>query len=546
MLDLPISKRTLGRALAEQASIQGARPMLMYEDERYTYSDALKLTRSYAGALRTAGVVHGAHVALLMNNHPNMLWTMFALAWLGGVAVPINTAAKGDLLQYFLNHSKSDTLIVDAAMLPVVVSALELTPNVRRVIVNQAETDIDLLNSSADGREWLSLSKLVESVSTPLPEEEAVFTDTQIVMYTSGTTGPSKGVICTQAMEQTGGIFMAKQMSYVPEDVLYTCLPLFHANAIRVTVTAALWSGAAVALSRRFSATNFWTEVRKFGATQFNSLGAMANILIQGPPTERDHDHRVRICNIVPALPTSQLQAFEERFGLRVTSLYGSTEMCCPVYATIDTPAERWPTCGRIIPPFEMKVVDDDDFELPSGSVGEWVIRCAEPWHYFPGYLDMPAETLAAWRNGWFHSGDRGYIDKEGYCYVVDRKKETVRRRGENISSYEVEMLICTHPSVLETAVVPVPAELGEDDVLAFVVLRDESSLSETELIHFCEEKMAAFMVPRFVRFIDRLPKTPSEKVEKYLLKKQAELERSSLWDREQVMGRLRNQSARH
>ena len=546
MLDLPISKRTLGRALAEQASVQGERPMLMFEDERYTYSDALMLTRSYAGALRTAGVGHGCHVALLMVNHPNMLWTMFALAWLGGVAVPINTAAKGDLLQYFLNHSKSDTLVVDAELLPVVISALNHAPNVRRVIVNHGAAVIDLPMLSADGREWYSLSKIVENLSIALPEEEAIFSNTQIVMYTSGTTGPSKGVICTQAMEQTGGIFMASQMNYGPEDVLYTCLPLFHANAIRVTVTAAIWSGASVALSRRFSATNFWKEVRKFGATQFNSLGAMANILIQIPPAESDSNHRVRICNIVPALPTVQLQAFEKRFGLRVTSLYGSTELCCPVYATTETPADKWPTCGRIIPPFEMKVVDDDDFELPLGSVGEWVIRCAEPWHYFPGYLDMPAETLSAWRNGWFHSGDRGYIDKEGFCYFVDRKKETVRRRGENISSYEVEMIICTHSAVLETAVVPVPAELGEDDVLAFVVLRDGASISETELIHFCEEKMAAFMVPRFLRFIDRLPKTPSEKVEKYLLKQQGELERESLWDREKVLGRLRNQSTQN
>jgi len=546
MLDLPISKRTLGRALAEQASVQGERPMLMFEDERYTYSDALMLTRSYAGALRAAGVGHGGHVALLMVNHPNMLWTMFALAWLGGVAVPINTAAKGDLLQYFLNHSKSDTLVVDAELLPLVISALNHAPNVRRVIVNHGAAVIDLPKLSADGREWYSLSKIIENLSIALPEEEAIFSNTQIVMYTSGTTGPSKGVICTQAMEQTGGIFMASQMNYGPEDVLYTCLPLFHANAIRVTVTAAIWSGASVALSRRFSATNFWKEVRKFGATQFNSLGAMANILIQLPPAESDNNHRVRICNIVPALPTVQLQAFEKRFGLRVTSLYGSTELCCPVYATTETPADKWPTCGRIIPPFEMKVVDDDDFELPLGSVGEWVIRCNEPWHYFPGYLDMPAETLSAWRNGWFHSGDRGYIDKEGFCYFVDRKKETVRRRGENISSYEVEMIICTHSAVLETAVVPVPAELGEDDVLAFVVLRDGASISETELIHFCEEKMATFMVPRFLRFIDRLPKTPSEKVEKYLLKQQGELERESLWDREKVLGRLRNQSTQN
>ncbi|MGE0796924.1 MAG: ATP-dependent acyl-CoA ligase [Lautropia sp.] len=549
MLELPITERTFGHALSEQARRQGDRPFLMFDGRRYSYADALLQSRRLAGALRGIGIAKGDHVAVLMDNHPNMVWTLFALGLLGSVAVPVNAAARGDLLGYFLGHSRSTALIVDRTLLPTVAAVLDRAPAIRRVIVHAGEpaageptaaTPAETAPAAADGRAWHSLDALLDGFDGELPADAARFTDVQLVMYTSGTTGPSKGALCTHAQEQTGGLFMAQQLRYTPDDVLYTGLPLFHANALRVTLTAALWSGASVALARRFSASNFWADIRRYGATEFNALGAMANILMQAPPSAQDADHRLRICNIVPALPDDKRVAFEHRFKAKVTSLYGSTEMCCPVFATEGTPPSKWPTCGRIVPPFEMRVVDDDDLELPAGRIGEWLIRASEPWYAFQGYLDMPAETAAAWRNGWFHTGDRGYVDADGYWYFVDRKKEAVRRRGENISSYEVELSICAHPAVLEAAVVPVAAELGEDDVMVFVVLREGARLTELDLVRFCEERMAAFMVPRFVRFIERLPKTPSEKVEKYQLKRIAEAQRAELWDRERVLGRTR------
>ncbi len=537
MLELPITDRTFGRALFEQAARQGDRPFLLFDDSRFSYSDALLESRRLARGLRGIGVRHGGHVAVLMNNHPDMVWTLFALGMLGAVAVPVNAAAKGDLLAYFLRHSRSSVLIVDDDLIPAV---LDRAPDIQTIVVRRSA------RAGGDGwpqdqRAWTELDALRTPGDADLPDDAARFCDTQLILYTSGTTGPSKGAMCSHAQEQSGGLTMAQQLQYTPDDVLYTCLPLFHANALRVTLTAALWSGACVALARRFSASNFWTDIRRFGATEFNALGAMANILIQAPPADQDRQSRLRICNIVPAFPDDKRIEFERRFGPKVTSLYGSTEMNCPLYATDATPAAKWPTCGRIVPPYEMKVVDDDDIELPPGKIGEWLIRASEPWQAFQGYLDMPAETVAAWRNGWFHSGDRGYVDADGYWYFVDRKKETVRRRGENISSYEVELSICKHPAVLEAAVVPVASELGEDDVMVYVVLRDGHTLTENELVRFCEEQMAAFMVPRFVSFIDRLPKTPSEKIEKYLLKRKAEESRTELWDREKVLGRIRS-----
>jgi crotonobetaine/carnitine-CoA ligase len=329
--------------------------------------------------------------------------------------------------------------------------------------------------------------KLLRRAEPPIALEPVTFSDVQLIMYTSGTTGPSKGVLCTHSQEQTGGLFMAQQMGYGESDVLYTCLPLFHANALRVTVNAALWAGATVALARRFSARQFWKDIQSSGATQFNALGAMASIILRQAPSPSDRDHKVRLCNVVPALPPEVAREFSERFGVLLTSLYGSTEACCPVFA-FDVPAEKGASCGRLVYPFELRVADDDDFEVPHGQVGELLIRTREPWHVFQGYFDMPAETQAALRNGWFHSGDRGYRDQDGFFYFVDRKKESIRRRGENISSYEVELGISQHPAVLEVAVVPYPSDLGEDDVLAFnmraafaLALSDEGGKKDDE-----------------------------------------------------------------
>lgn len=539
MLDLPLSQRTFSKALISQAAIYGDKPLLKFEDQVFSYAEALAISRRLAGALSRQGFKRGDHVALLMLNHPNMLWTMFALALLGVVTVPVNAAAKGSLLAYFLRHSRSGALIADAELLPNAASLLGDVPALRQVIVH-GETPAALRAPGAGAIQWLELEALMNGAAPPFEGDDARFSDIQMIMYTSGTTGPSKGVMCSHAQEQTGGIFMAEQMGYTDGDVLYTCLPLFHANAIRVTVTAALWCGGTVAMARRFSASSFWPDIRKHGATQFNALGAMANILVQAAPGPADRDHKLRICNIVPAFSESQAADFERRFGVQVTSLYGSTEMCCPIYANASTGSARWPSCGKIVKPFEMRVVDDNDFELPPGQVGEWILRSREPWYVFQGYLDMPAETMAAWRNGWFHTGDRGYVDADGFFYFVDRKKESIRRRGENISSYEVESSICCHPAVLECAAVAVASELGEDEVMVYVVLRAEGGLGEIDLIRFCEANMAYFMIPRFVRFLPALPKTPSEKVEKYKLKQWAEQERQSLWDREKVLGRGR------
>lgn len=530
MLQLPTTERTLGRVLQVQAERFPERPFLLFEGRRITYRQAAAATAGLAAGLQRVGVRRGDRVCVLMHNSPEMLWTMFALAAMGAVAVPLNTASRGDLLSYFIEQSHSSAIVVDDELLPDLMPAVAAVRNALRFIVRTAAGAP--APAPLNGTQAHSLADLFEPAAQTLPLDAPQFSDVQLILYTSGTTGRSKGVMCTHSQEQTGGLFMAEQMGYTGDDVLYTCLPLFHANALRVTVNAALWAGATVALVRRFSASSFWSEIRSSGATQFNALGAMANIILRQPASALDRKHRVRLCNIVPALPQDAATEFEQRFGLVVTSMYGSTEMCCPLFAPPGTPRDKGATCGRVVEPFEMRVVDENDMEVPHGQAGEWIIRLREPWYVFHGYYDMPAESLAAMRNFWFHSGDRGYRDEDGYFYFIDRSKDCVRRRGENISSYELEMSISKHPSVLEVAVVPVPSELGEDDVLAFVVLRQGCTCTKRELVEFCETRMARFMVPRYLRFLAQLPRTPSEKIEKYKLRQLAQGEPHLLWDR--------------
>ena len=531
LLEVPMNRRTLGTVLRLQAERQPDKPFLLFEGTSTSYAEANALASRVALNLHRQGIRKGDHVAVFMDNHPDMLWTIFGLAVLGAVTIPLNTAAKGEQLVYFLRQSRASAIVADAHLLANVSPHLPRLPDLARIFVRGASEAQLRDDIGSGGRHATDFAALIGPADSDEALDPVVFSDVQLIMYTSGTTGPSKGVLCTHAQEQTGGLFMADQMAYRDSDILYTCLPLFHANALRVTVNAALWAGATVALARRFSARQFWDDIRSSGATQFNALGAMANIILRQPESPDDRAHDVRLCNVVPALPPEVAEQFSRRYGVAITSLYGSTEACCPLFA-VDVPAHKGASCGRLVDPFEIRVADDDDFELPHGQVGELLIRCNEPWYIFQGYFDMPGETLATLRNGWFHSGDRGYRDEDGFFYFVDRKKESIRRRGENISSYEVELAISQHPAILEVAVVPYPSDLGEDEVLAFVVRRQETTVNEDELIAYCEEHMAKFMVPRYVCFIDELPKTPSEKIEKYKLRQQAETDPGQLWDR--------------
>jgi crotonobetaine/carnitine-CoA ligase len=359
-------------------------------------------------------------------------------------------------------------------------------------------------------------------------------------MYTSGTTGRSKGVTKSHAADYYSARGYVEITETRKNDVLFTCLPLFHSNAQVLCVYPALIAGAKVVIYERFSASQFWHWIKESGATLFNSLGAMSYFLWRQPPVPEEKEHRVRLALISPA-PHDMLKDFMKRFNLKILEGYGLTETGVVTYMRPNEPF-RIGSCGKEAPGYEVKIVDPEtDEELPRGKVGEIVVRPRIPNIMLYYYHKMPEKTVQDFRNFWFHTGDAGRMDKDGYVYFVDRVKDYIRRRGENISSFEVEKIVCQHPAVLEAAAVGIKSGEGkfaEDEVMVVIVKKPGQDVTPEEIIKHCEERMPYFMIPRFVRFVDSLPKTPTERVQKHILKEQGVT--ADTWDMQKAGYKIR------
>ena len=531
MRDYALNERTMGRILAEKAARIPARTFLIWEGRYWSYGELEAMTNRYAHGFEALGIGHGDHVAVMLPNCPEFFWVCWGLGKIGAVAVPINTAAKGELLRYFVDQSDASCVVVDDEWAERMAAIAPQIAKVERYVYRGprpvAECDLDVA-----GMPVHALAELESSDASPPPFDAVSFDDTHLIMYTSGTTGPSKGVMCPHSQGHAVGRALAVDYGYRPDDVLYTCLPLFHGNAIWYTCYAALWADAAIALSPRFSATRFWEEIRASGATQFNTLGAMTNIIWKLPPGPHERATRLRLCMTVP-VPKEIYAEMQERYGVTITSVFAMTENFAMTRFTPDDPAEKAGSAGSPRGACDLRIVGDDERDLATGQVGEIWMRPLQPGSMMKGYYKMPEATANEFVGEWFKTGDRGYLDDDGYLYFVDRKKEAIRRRGENISAYEVELILSRHPAILEVAAIPVASEMSEDDVMVYVVKKPGDPLTHADVVHFAAEHMSYFMVPRFVDFIDKLPKTASEKLEKYKLKQDALARRAELWDRE-------------
>ena len=531
--DYPLEERTIGRVLADKARRIPQRDFLLWQGRATSYAEVEALTNRYANGFTALGIGHGDHVAVMLPNCPEFLWVVWGLGKIGAVAVPLNTAAKGDMLHYFVDQSDACCMVVDAVWADRVCA---IAPRLGKVHtwVHRVTAGVDVSGLDVPGARGLTLDALVSADDTPPPIERVRHDDTHLIIYTSGTTGPSKGVLCPHSQGLGVGRQMAESYGYRDDDILYTCLPLFHANALWYSCCAALWADAQVALAPRFSASSFWDDLRTTRATQFNSLGAMTNIIMQLPPGPHERDHALRQCMVVPMQKALHAE-IRARFGVQVTSLFAMSENFA---VTVYVPHDRADKAGSAGAPHgasQLRIVDDDGRVLPAGAVGEIQVRPLHAGSMMKGYYKMPEETARAFVDGWFCTGDRGYLDDDGYLFFVDRKKEAIRRRGENISAYEVEMILSKHPGILEVAAVPVPSELSEDEVMVYVVRTPGAAVSAEEVVTFAAEHMNYYMVPRFVEFIDAFPKTATEKIEKYKLKQQAVACRDTLWDRERA-----------
>ena len=508
---------TLGTVLQRQIQTYGEKTFLTWlpDGRKYTYRQMDLLTNRLANNLLARGVAKGTHVAVMMNNSPEHVMLAFALAKLGAVSVPINTACRGQLLSYYLEQSDSTWAIADSEYIE------------RIHAVHETATKLASIVDSSQ------LSAMLETGDdNPVPVEVHC-SDLACLAYTSGTTGPSKGNMLTQAAQLSFGLSNAEHHGYVPEDIIYICLPLFHVNALQSATFSALTSGASIVMTNRFSVSKFWEELREHKVTITNLLGSMVNFLWSQPESPDDIRNDVRMVSVVPT-PKFATE-FGKRFGLSITSSFGMSDFGMSTVFTYKDPVEKLGSAGRARTFYEVKIVDDHDFELPAGQTGEIALRCNEPWRTSLGYYNMPEATLASRRNQWFHTGDRGYLDADGYLYFVDRKKDAIRRRGENISAFEVEQLICLHPAVAEAAVYPIKSGAAEDEVAASIQLREGEKVDEAELIAFCVENMAYYMVPRFIDLRSSFPRTPSQKIQKHILRSEIEEKISQVWDREKA-----------
>jgi crotonobetaine/carnitine-CoA ligase len=521
--ELPINiasgDRTLPRLLDLQAARYGDRVLFACNGETWTFAEAAKIAARMAGALHEAGVQAGDRVAILCSNRPEFLRVVLGCSWLGAVAVPINTAVKGPQLRYVLENSAPRLLILEdhhAAVLEH--CALEGLPLDRIWIIR--DTGIQ----RASGR---PVEAFCDNAA-PIAAADIKPSDTLAILYTSGTTGPSKGVCCPHAQLYWWGVHTARFLALREGDALCTTLPLFHTNALN-TFFQALLMGATQVLEPRFSASGFWPAMVRTRATVTYLLGAMVPILLAQPPSYAERRHTVRVA-LAPGVPAELRPEFKRRTGVDLIDGYGSTETN---FVIGDRIADQRPgKMGRLAPGFAARVVDAQDNALPPGTAGELVLRADEPFAFATGYFGMPDKTVEAWRNLWFHTGDRVMMDADGYFSFVDRLKDAIRRRGENISSFEVEQVLAGHAAVAAAAVFPVPSDLAEDEVMAAIILKPGQTIGPEELLRYCEPRLPHFALPRYLDFVDTLPATENGKVRKAELRAQGVT--ATTWDRAQ------------
>ena len=483
---------------------------LRFREGRATYREFDGTYRRLAAQLAGAGIDTGDIVPTFFPNSEAAVATWFAIIHLGAVWASMNVEFRGGQLADALNLTESDTLIVDAPLVGQVLEVLPSLTHVRRLLVHGADA-----LPAADGVEVIHLERLPANAA---PERAAVQRgEVAMIVFTSGSTGVSKAVRLSHGYLVGQAVGVAAVFEGSEEDVYYCPYPLYHWDATVGTVLIAIVTLGTAALAPRFSVSRFWEDIRAFGATVFDFMGATLTFIHNQPERPDDADNPVRLAWGVPMPPFKA--RFERRFGLKLLEGYGSTEGGISVF---QQPGKAYPagSCGEVSPGFRLRILDDDGNELRSGEMGEIVTRPDDRNQMMIGYLRMPEVNAELLRGGWYHTGDLGRLDEAGNLYFVGRKKDVIRRRGENISALEIENVIEAHPAVLEVAAYGIDSEFSEEEVAVAVVLRSGATLTWAELRDYCTGRMARYMVPEHIRFLDSLPKTPTEKVAKAELKR--------------------------
>ena len=515
-----------------------------------------------AGMFRRLGVGHGDRVCLFMPNCPEYLYCWFGLSVLGAIGVPINTAYKRDETAFILNDAGASALVAHQTLVSTAGEAAAMAPSLRhklvvdRTPISDSPDGVEKYSSGADGAPtpvigrdgqdldgWTSFSSSLSNSPSLGPRPLISPGDVSMLVYTSGTTGNPKGVMVTHQMYVAAGQGFAHWTQATPEDRFFSCLPYYHANVQYYSTMGALEAGATLVVVDRFSASRFWSQVREARATVVNFIGMMMPVLAKQPESPEDSRNTVRLFYGSPSFSPEFLESFQQRFGTQTIVGFGMTETCYGAIEEIGRPrrsGSSGPARQHPSPAFVNRVrISDPDTGAAVGpdTVGEITIKNPA---VTPGYWRNEEQTRQSLRDGWLYTGDLGWLDRDGHLYFVDRKKDIIRRRGENISSQDVENVLKRHPEVLDCAVLAVPSELGEDEVKAYVVPRPDREMAPEDLVYWCAEQMAYFKVPRYIELRDDLPRTPSLRVRKDVLRQEREDPREGCFDRETAGIRLR------
>jgi crotonobetaine/carnitine-CoA ligase len=510
----------LPQVLAEQAATQPeAEWFVGIGGERMSFGSAHADVRRVAGHLAALGVQRGDPVVLFAGNHADFVRAWLGLLSLGAVAVLLNTELRGAFLRHQLVNSGAALALADAALLPAIDEVAAEVPALARVVVIGAPAEVV---PAAGAARPARIAWQAWRDAPPFEGAPPLARDTACIMYTSGTSGPSKGVLMPHAHCTLYGVGALECLQLRADDRYYIVLPLFHANGLLMQLAATLLAGIPAIVRPRFSASAWLDDIREHRATVTNCLGALAAFVVAQPPTPRDREHRLRAIMPAPNLPAAEV-AFRERFGIaEVVSGYGMTEVNIPVWGRIGQ--SRPGAAGWVHDKhFEVIVADPEtDRELPRGQVGEILVRPKLPFGFMAGYHGMPEKTVEAWRNLWFHTGDAGTMDESGLVTFVDRLKDCIRRRGENIAANEVEALLAQLPGVAELAAYAVPSELpgGEDELMLAIVPAPGTTPSLPDLGEAAERLLPRFARPRFLQLVSELPKTATGKVQRAVLRK--------------------------
>lgn len=487
--------------LKERVSAATEKPFLFSEADKrqFTYKEFEAAVGCTAAMLAANGVRKGDVVSLLLPNSVEYVIAYFACWQLGALAGPINSLLKSQEIAYVISNSEAKALLVNSEFLPVVEPIREELPDVVITFDNEAEA---------------------ARAQSPAPEPELGAEDEAIIIYTSGTTGKPKGCLLTHGNVIANARQISTWLRFTETDRLLTIMPLFHMNAVSVTTMSALYAGGSTVVSPKFSASRFWQIISDYQITSFGSVATMLSMLLSTypdgvPPGLKTEQLRFAMCGSAP-VPAEVLRRFEETFKCLVIEGYGLSESTCRSTFNPADQRRRPGSCGLPIGN-EMRVVDEDDRDVPDGELGEIVLRGE---NILKGYYKNDAANATAFRNGWFHTGDIGYRDTDGFYYIVDRKSDMIIRGGENIYPREIDEVLYQHPDIAAAAAVGVKDDLYGEEVAAVVVLKPGANVAEQEVIDFCKARLADFKCPKTVRFVEDIPKGPTGKLLKRELAK--------------------------